>query len=69
MKTLIQTLFFFLLVTQICFAQWESSRSESKSDYPSLELSNFSVDIDSLITSNNGYISYSRTFCLSSQRW
>ena len=50
MKTFIQILFFFLMVTQICFAQWESSSSESKSNYPSLELSNFSFDIDSLIT-------------------
>lgn len=50
MKTLIQTLFFFLLVTQICLAQLQLNRSESHSEYPSINLFNSSVDIDSFIT-------------------
>jgi CubicO group peptidase (beta-lactamase class C family) len=50
MKTLIQTLFFFLLVAQICLAQLQSNRSESHSEYPSINLFNSSVDIDSFIT-------------------
>ena len=50
MKQLLQTLFFFLLVTQICFAQLGLSRSESKSEYPSTKFSDFSFNVDSLIT-------------------
>lgn len=50
MKTLIQTLFFFLIVTQICLAQLQLNRSESHSEYPSINLFNASVDIDSFIT-------------------
>ena len=50
MKTLIQTLFFFLLVTQICLAQLQLNRSHSQSECPSINLFNSSVDIDSFIT-------------------
>jgi CubicO group peptidase (beta-lactamase class C family) len=50
MKTLIQTLFFFSLVTQICLAQLQFNRSESPSEYPSINPFNSSVDIDSFIT-------------------
>ena len=49
MKTLFRILFFFFLVTQICFAQWQISKIESKSSYPSSIFSNTSLDIDSLI--------------------
>ena len=49
MKTLFRILFFFLLVTQISFAQWQISKIESQSDYPSSIFSNTSLDIDSLI--------------------
>ena len=58
MKTYLLTFFFFLLVTQTSFAQLELSSSVSKSDYHSLKLSNFSFDIDSLITTtmNNYHI-------------
>lgn len=50
MRTLIQTLFFFLLVTQIGFTQWKVPNSKSASDYSSQNISNDSFDIDSLIT-------------------
>jgi CubicO group peptidase (beta-lactamase class C family) len=58
MKSFLKTLFFFLLVTQICFAQLELNRSKSESEYPSIKDSNSSFDIDSLITTtmNNYHI-------------
>ena len=57
-KTILKISYFFLLVSQICFAQLELSRSEFKSEYPPINLSDYSFDIDSLITTtmNNYHI-------------
>lgn len=49
MEKLLKIYFFFLLTTQICFGQWQISKIESQSDYPSSIFSNTSLNIDSLI--------------------
>jgi hypothetical protein len=58
MNTLLQTLFFFLLVTQICFAQWVQLGLEDKSikDIAARNSNIFAVTTDSVVyrSTNNG---------------